>query len=95
MIKVVAKSIVQADKVEEVIALYHELVALTRKEKGCIAYDLYQDTSNPAILTMIEAWESQADLDAHFKAEHVLRIVPVIKQYRVQTAELNVYQQVV
>ncbi|MGL5979200.1 MAG: putative quinol monooxygenase [Erysipelotrichaceae bacterium] len=95
MIKVVAKSKVDIEKLEEILALYQELVAKTREETGCISYDLFQDTKDPSVLTMIETWENQACLEAHFTAEHVLRIVPMIRPYRVEPSALDVYEQVI
>jgi quinol monooxygenase YgiN len=45
--------------------------APTRKEKGCVFYDLHENPSDPEDLTFIEQWESEADLDAHGQSEHI------------------------
>ena len=93
MIKVVAKNKVKSEKIETVLALYEELVADTRKEDGCIAYELYQDEQDAAVLTMIEEWEDQASLDRHMKTEHFLRIVPMAGEH-VTESSLNIYHKV-
>jgi quinol monooxygenase YgiN len=41
------------------------LVAPSRKDAGCINYDLHQSTENPALFVFHENWESKAALDAH------------------------------
>ena len=91
MIKVVAKGVYQEGKAEEAIALYDELVKETRKENGCIAYDLFRDKKDPDILTMIEQWESDEALEKHMKSEHFTRIVPMIAKMR-KSSELNIYE---
>lgn len=95
MIKVVARNFAQDDKLHEIIELYKELVELTRKEKGCLKYELYQDEKDSKILTMVEEWESREALEDHFKAEHFVRIVPKVKKYMVKEADLNIYNKLI
>lgn len=93
MIKVVAKNKVMNDKIEIVINLYEELVTATRKEDGCIKYELYQDETDSTVLTMIEEWEDKAALDKHMKTEHFCRIVPMVGEFVIAN-ELNIYHKV-
>jgi quinol monooxygenase YgiN len=93
MIKVVAKNKVMNDKIEIVINLYEELVIATRKEDGCIKYELYQDETDTAVLTMIEEWEDKDALDKHMKTEHFCRIVPMVGDF-VMESGLNIYHKV-
>ena len=43
MLKLLAEDFIQVDKIDLVLPLYQELVAKTKLEQGCIAYDLYHD----------------------------------------------------
>jgi quinol monooxygenase YgiN len=43
----------------------------TRKEEGCLRYDLFQDVSDPLKFTFIEEWTSPAALEAHSKSAHI------------------------
>ncbi|SKA77821.1 Quinol monooxygenase YgiN [Caloramator quimbayensis] len=95
MVKVVAKNCAQRDKLDEIIKLYEELVELTRKEEGCIRYELYQDEKDRSILCMIEEWESREALDRHLNSEHFKRIVPQIKKFMARETELNVYKKLI
>ena len=47
------------------------LVALTRAEPGCLAYDLHRSQTDPAVWVLIEAWGSAADLAAHVGSAHL------------------------
>lgn len=48
-----------------------DLVEQTRKEKGCLNYDLHESMSDARHFVMYENWESDADLDAHSKSPHL------------------------
>lgn len=60
------------DKAEELKSVCLELIEPTRKEKGCISYNLYQDTTNPGKFTFIENWQSKEHLDVHMKTPHLM-----------------------
>lgn len=92
MIFVVSKSIVKEDKVAEYKQKVIRLIDETRKESGCISYDLCEDMSNPHILTFIEKWESKQYLDAHMKTAHFMEIVPQLKDLR-ESSELSIYKE--
>ncbi|WP_336058004.1 putative quinol monooxygenase [Nitratireductor sp. CH_MIT9313-5] len=48
-----------------------KLIAPTRKEEGCITYELHQDNKDPAHFTFVEMWESRELWQAHMKAPHL------------------------
>jgi quinol monooxygenase YgiN len=55
-------------------ALRQELLALiptTRKEEGCLNYDLHRSLDDPAIFVFHENWTDQAALDAHLANTHL------------------------
>lgn len=92
MIKVVAKNVILKDKVEKVLDLCKELIEETLKEKGCINYALYQDNQDDRILTMIEEWASEEDLDNHLNSDHFTRIVPRFGEMLAKETEMNIYK---
>lgn len=95
MVKVVAQNFVKEDKLDEAIKLYEELVALTRKETGCIKYEMYQDEKDSTILTMIEEWETREALDNHLNSEHFTRIVPMLGKLMSKDTYMNVYNKLI
>lgn len=55
-------------------ALREALLAVcapTRREKGCINYDLHVSSDDPGLLVFHENWESKEDLDAHLASPHI------------------------
>jgi quinol monooxygenase YgiN len=58
-------------KSREVGRRLQALVAPTRAEPGCVAYDLHQSTDDPSVWVIIEAWRSASDLDAHIATAHM------------------------
>ncbi|SDX80855.1 Quinol monooxygenase YgiN [Modestobacter sp. DSM 44400] len=47
------------------------LVAPTREEEGCLAYELFESAVAPGTFVTQERWRHQGDLDAHLQTEHV------------------------
>jgi len=48
-----------------------KLVAPTRAEAGCIAYDLHQDNDDPRSFVFYETWQSRDLWQAHMSAPHI------------------------
>ncbi|MEG0948015.1 MAG: putative quinol monooxygenase [Bacteroidales bacterium] len=53
-----------------------ELVAYSLKDKGCVAYDVFESTTRKDVLMICETWQNEEDLAAHAKAPHFLTLVP-------------------
>ncbi len=70
-IRVVARVVALPDKVEEVKSVLLGLIEPTRKEQGCIVYELLQNQADPTDFTFVEEWESQALLEAHLASAHI------------------------
>ncbi len=94
MIKIVAKAAVVSSKRDAYLEIARQLVAESRKEPGCISYGLYQDLSNPNILTFIEEWEDQAAIDFHNSTPHYTTLCPKLAEYRIGSMDLTRYQPV-
>lgn len=92
VIKVVAKNIIKADKVDEFIAVAKNLVHETvQNDKGCIHYELYQDVSNSQILTIIEEWENKVALEQHMAAKHFIEATALMKNFVEKPGDANLY----
>jgi quinol monooxygenase YgiN len=48
-----------------------QLLAPTRREPGCVVYDLHRAVDDPAVYFFHEIWESPAHLRAHDGTDHV------------------------
>ena len=94
MVKVIAKFFVKEDKVEEFLKLASVLVEESRKEEGCVSYNLLQDVSNSQILIMVEEWESAKILKTHMDSAHFTSIIPKMSLLQFQKEEITVCKNV-
>src|SRR5450755_1461075 len=47
------------------------LIEPTRREDGCVQYDLHVHTGDPARFVFYENWTSEAHLDRHLASAHI------------------------
>ncbi len=71
MIYVVATLKAKPGKRDALIAGAKPCIAETRKEKGCVSYELFQSTSDPDTFNFVERWETREHLTAHFDTPHL------------------------
>lgn len=57
-----------------------ELVALSQKDNGCIAYDLFESATRNDVLMICETWKDAASLAEHEKAAHFVTLVPRLQE---------------
>lgn len=55
----------------DAIELLKKLVAETRKEEGCLQYDLIEDRENKGTFFIIELWETEEHHHQHGAQEHL------------------------
>ena len=58
-------------KIDFVKAEALKLLEPTRREKGCIKYNLHQDNEHPEVLIFFEIWESAELWKKHMENEHL------------------------
>jgi quinol monooxygenase YgiN len=93
MIKVVAKQYVKEGKLQEFLPVAQRLVEETNKnDPGCLKYEMYEDISNPLVVTVIEEWENQELLDRHMKSKHFLEAIPIIGTLCEKPADIALYK---
>lgn len=77
-LRVVAKIKAKEDKVEEVRQHLVGLIEPTRKEEGCVIYELLQNREDPTDFTFVEEWVSDEALGRHFETDHMKNALPQI-----------------
>jgi len=70
-LRVVARLVAFPDQVAELKSLLLSVIEPTRKEKGCIKYELLQNQADPTDFTFVEEWESADLLDLHLGSTHI------------------------
>ncbi len=71
MIHVMARIVVKPESAEPAREILRELVAASRREPGCVSYELFQRPDARHVFQTFEAWRDQAAVDGHMKAPHV------------------------
>lgn len=71
-LKVVAHLISKPDTIDQTREVLLGLVGPTRVENGCIAYELFQNNTDPTDFTFVEEWTDDAALDAHLESPHLI-----------------------
>jgi quinol monooxygenase YgiN len=74
-VTVVATFQARPGKETELRAALMGLLAPTRKETGCLNYDLHQAPDDPAKFLFHENWTTKAALDAHLQSPQIKALV--------------------
>jgi quinol monooxygenase YgiN len=71
-----------------------DLVAPTRREAGCLNYDLHASPESPAKFLFHENWTSQAHLDAHLKSAHIAALLPRVDELCLAFPEIRTWERI-
>lgn len=91
-VRVVARFMARKDSIDRVRAALTALVEPSRREQGCVSYELLQNSAGASDLTVVEEWETDASLNCHLETAHfheattklqgILASEPDIRRYR-------------
>ena len=70
------------------------LVAASRKERGCIIYDLHQSTEDPTLFMFYENWTSREELERHLETPHALRFDERTEGMLAEPEEITIWEMV-
>lgn len=68
---VVARFVARSDSIDALRTLLLGALEPTRREAGCIRYELLQNASDPTDFTFVEEWADEAALAAHLATPHL------------------------
>lgn len=71
MIYVIATFNIKPGSQNDLATAAIDCIDSTRKEPGCIRYDLNVNVHNSHQITFVEEWKSREDLELHFKRPHM------------------------
>jgi quinol monooxygenase YgiN len=69
------------DCIEEFKELIKSTIENSKKEKGCLMYDVFHTKNNPVEFIVIDSWEDEEALNKHYETEHYLHFINNFKQY--------------
>ena len=90
-LRVVARIQAKPDKIGEVRELLLGLVVPTRKEAGCVTYELLQNSNDPGDFTFVEEWSSDSALEAHAASNHIRAIGPKLNGLTSTVPDIRTY----
>jgi quinol monooxygenase YgiN len=70
------------------------LVAPSRKDAGCVNYDLHQATDNPALFLFHENWTSKAHLDAHLQKPDLQAVLGRVGQMVAEPPQITLWEKI-
>lgn len=71
-LRVIARAKAKPDQIAQVRAILTTLVDATRREPGCLSYELLQNHADATEFVFVERWASAAEEQAHFVTPHLL-----------------------
>ncbi|HBL31513.1 MAG TPA: antibiotic biosynthesis monooxygenase [Acidobacteria bacterium] len=94
-VHVVALFVAAPGKENELAELLESLVEPTRREAGCIRYDLLRGLPGEAgDFAFVEEWENEATLDAHSRSAHLQAVIPKVVPLLGAPANVARYRQI-
>ncbi len=89
---VIARLSIKKEAVNEFIQFAEKLVEETRKEEGCISYNLYKNCfGQEAEFVFYEEYKEQAALDFHSKSEYLKQFFSDITQLLAGKPKVEVF----
>ncbi len=88
---------VNMDHHEEAVELVETLAENSRREPGCLAYEVYLRSDAPEVIMVWQQWASMDALEAHFSSSHVdefLDHIPDLIEGEVSSAHFEVREAV-
>jgi quinol monooxygenase YgiN len=79
---ITAKVFIKEGKESDFLAAAGVIIENTRKEDGCLSYNLYQDPVEKTNFIFVERYKNQAAIDAHFAA-------PYFKEFGTKTGDMT------
>ena len=90
MLKIIAKFVVKEDKVDEFKECCKSFIFETRKEEGCISYELFQDKNDKKVLIFVEEWKNEEAVVNHNNTAHIKNVLPTLISLVEEEPVLNI-----
>ncbi len=91
MINIIAIKHVKEERQAEFFAMAQELIDNTRKEEGCISYNLTKSITDKDTLAFVEQWSTEEIATVKHRATpHFQKIVPMLGELCYKEGELYI-----
>jgi len=92
MIVIAAKFKLRPGKKDDFMNLAQSVIGPSRKEKGCVSYNLYSPVENPEAFMFFEEWADQDAFDAHLREPHFIEFADESKDMLEGDMDVNIYE---
>ena len=89
---VVAQIKAKSGKESQVQQELLSLVAPSRKDDGCLNYDLHQSRDNPALFLFHENWTSKTHLDQHLQKPELQAVLARVGQLAAEPPQITLWE---
>lgn len=91
---VVAEAIAIPGREDELKQRLLSLVEPTRKEEGCIQYDLHMSTDEAGRFVFYENWKSRELLDRHLQSPHLKAFIAAAPELLAEPLRVQMYTRI-
>lgn len=78
----------------EVESLLQGFVEPSRRDDGCLCYDLHRDTEDHNSFAIVDGWRDRAAVDNHVGAAHVAATIAKLEPLLAEPPVVRVYQRI-
>ena len=89
MIIVLATARLGEGAFEQGFAAMEAMIKASNAEPGCISYAYARDVLDPAVLHIVEKWDDDAALAAHFSMPHMAQFRQALARLDISIAEVR------
>ena len=94
LLTVVAELKAKPGKEDDLRAAALAMIEPTRKEDGCVQYDLHVHTSDPCRLVFYENWTSGEHLNRHLASAHFKAFAEIMGDLAAEPARVETYRRI-
>ncbi|WP_208559737.1 putative quinol monooxygenase [Marinilactibacillus kalidii] len=85
-----AQFFIKEEKREIFLSDINELIAETRKEAGCVEYNLYESIEERNTFIMVEVWENQDAIEVHNQSPLLQKLFNNVADFSAKAPVLRV-----
>lgn len=87
-----ASFFIKEDQRENFLSDTKELISETRKEEGCLAYNLYESLEERNTFIMVENWKDQFAIDIHNQNPLLQNFISKVADYSIKAPDLKIFE---
>ena len=91
---VIARVKAKAGKEAEVLKHLISLVGPSRKDAGCLTYDLHHSQTDPASFVFLENWESREHLEQHLAKPDLQQTISSLQPLVAEPPEITFWDKI-